>query len=814
MLELPMSRGSYPILLLLAMALPGAARAIGLGEIHVDSALNEPLQAQIDIVGATRDDLAALTAKIANREVFQRYGADRPSFLNTATFKVGLNAQGHPVLNVRSVEAFTDPVVSFLVDLHYGNGELIREYSLLLDPAGLAQARAEATAAAVSQATAAVVSQATVAAARTVSGSLTTAHTTTPTTDTTARGTRKRRSAQDSGTAPTVDNLSGAQHRVTAHDTLRSIARHAGARTEPQAQRLMIAMFRANPDAFDGNINLLHLGAVLNIPSAEAVEAIDPSEARKEVRAQMTAWRLEGRPSTARRAAAAATPTATVGEVAHTAATASPTTTTAPASEPTADALKSRVASLELALDTMRQQLTQLTGHNATASATPVAPAVATAPRAATPQAAAPQDGSVAAATTAPQVQVMREAPPAASAAAPALPTAASASHTTLFAAMAGSLAVLLGGFGFMRRRAQRSKSIFAGGMSAAEIDAVHPPGAADAPAKADAAPKPKPVQSQRITVREIPDPPIVSEIKQRELSEESDQNMFVDTEALERSYLDSLGIDTHGVQEHLGERHPDEELSPEMADTTQEFPEDSLLEATTALLDEDTASLHNTASFAALSREATGARDATGLDTVAIDASDLEAELRDADPNTVVLDNLQAHSEAFEEAQALDDDDDDTLSQPPSVNYPLPPRVSLTGSNPIAIDATPPGATALDYNLLDLDATAQHVQMPSELNDHVVVSERRTNIIDVLKQAIDRDPHRRDLRMKLLETYYSAASMNQRAFLEVVRKLARDRDFLSGDDWKKVMMMGRDIAAEDILFADPIKDDDLADCA
>src|SRR5580658_5623678 len=144
-----MSRGSYPILLLLAMSLPGAARAIGLGEIHVDSALNEPLSAQIDIVGATRDDLAVLTAKIANRDVFQRYGADRPSFLTSATFKVGLNAQGHPVLNVRSAEAFTDPVVSFLVDLHYGNGELIREYSLLLDPASFAQTRTEATAATV-----------------------------------------------------------------------------------------------------------------------------------------------------------------------------------------------------------------------------------------------------------------------------------------------------------------------------------------------------------------------------------------------------------------------------------------------------------------------------------------------------------------------------------------------------------------------------------------------------------------------------------------------------------------------------------------
>lgn len=825
MLELPMSRGSYPILLLLAMSLPGAARAIGLGEIHVDSALNEPLQAQIDIVGATRDDLAVLTAKIANREVFQRYGADRPSFLNTAIFKVGLNAQGHPVLNVRSAEAFTDPVVSFLVDLHYGNGELIREYSLLLDPAGLAQARAQATETAVSQPTA--------AAAPTAFGSVTAAHTTTTTTDTAGRLTSKRRSAQAAATAPSVDTISGTQHRVTAHDTLRSIARRAGARTEPQAQRLMIAMFRANPNAFDGNINLLHLGAVLNVPSTEAVEAIDPSEARKEVRAQMTAWRLEGRPSTARRAAATATPTAAVAAVAHTVAPASPAIVTAAASEPTADALKSRVASLELALDTMRQQLTQLTGHNAaTAAAAPVAPvAVATAPQATAPQTVAPQAmaphaSAVAPATPVPQVQVMRDVPPAAATpAAPALPTAASgSSHTTLFAAMAGSFAVLLGGFAFMRRRARHGKSNFAEGISTVAIDPVHTPGAAAAPAKADAAPKPKPVQSQRITVREIPDPPIVSEIKQRELSEESDQNLFVDTEALERSYLDSLGIDTHDVQEQPGEQHTHAELSPEMADTTQELSDDSLLDATTALLDEDTATLNNSASFAALSREATGTRDATGLDTVAIDTSDLEAELRDADPNTVVLDNLQAHSEAFDEAQALaqaeheldgdEDEDDDTLNQPPPLNYPLPPRVSLTGSNPIAIDATPPGATALDYNLLDLDATAQHVQMPSELNDHVVVSERRTNIIDVLKQAIDRDPHRRDLRMKLLETYYSTASMNQRAFLEVVRKLARDRDFLSGDDWKKVMMMGRDIAAEDILFADPIKDDDLADCA
>jgi hypothetical protein len=119
----------------------------------------------------------------------------------------------------------------------------------------------------------------------------------------------------------------------------------------------------------------------------------------------------------------------------------------------------------------------------------------------------------------------------------------------------------------------------------------------------------------------------------------------------------------------------------------------------------------------------------------------------------------------------------------------------------------------SLDYNLLDLDATAQHVQMPSEINDHAVVEERRMNIVDVLKTAIDRDPNRRDLRMKLLETYYNAAAANRRSFLDIVKNLSRERDYLSAEDWKVVMKMGREIAPEDILFADP-DSGDLANCA
>jgi hypothetical protein len=128
---------------------------------------------------------------------------------------------------------------------------------------------------------------------------------------------------------------------------------------------------------------------------------------------------------------------------------------------------------------------------------------------------------------------------------------------------------------------------------------------------------------------------------------------------------------------------------------------------------------------------------------------------------------------------------------------------------------------TKLDYNLQDLDQTAQHVQMPSVLHERAIVKERRTNLVDVLKMAVEREPDRRDLRMKLLETYYAAAAANRRGFLELVQKVARDRTRLGEGEWEKIAFMGKEIAADSTLFsagsefsADSEADDELADCA
>lgn len=124
------SRRLIPVLLLF----PGSAFALGLGEVKLNSALNQPLNAEIALVAAAPDEVESLRASLASRETFARYGLDRPAFLSNLSLKAGKSASGEPVIVLRSNEAITEPFVTVLVEVSWNRGRLLREYTLLLDP--------------------------------------------------------------------------------------------------------------------------------------------------------------------------------------------------------------------------------------------------------------------------------------------------------------------------------------------------------------------------------------------------------------------------------------------------------------------------------------------------------------------------------------------------------------------------------------------------------------------------------------------------------------------------------------------------------
>src|ERR1700722_566401 len=120
--------------LLLALLLPGATLALGLGDIHLKSALNAPLDADIDVVGAGPDELSGLKATLASRETFGRYGLDSPAFLGGVTLESQKTADGRTVIHMHSADAINEPIATLLVEVNWARGHLVREYTVLLDP--------------------------------------------------------------------------------------------------------------------------------------------------------------------------------------------------------------------------------------------------------------------------------------------------------------------------------------------------------------------------------------------------------------------------------------------------------------------------------------------------------------------------------------------------------------------------------------------------------------------------------------------------------------------------------------------------------
>ncbi len=663
-----MSRGQNPLVLMMALSMPAAAHALGLGEISVDSALNEPLAADIEIVGASPEDLAGLSAAVANKDTFAHFGADRPAFLASTSFKVAQDAGGRPILAIRSSESFTEPLVNLVLDLRWHNGELVRQYTLLLDPATIRQAAQPMTPAAAPTARTSALAPVPALASASASAS-TSAPVSAPAAS----------PAVESAHAPIARRT---HLKVGAKATLRGVAWRVGARSEPDLERLMLAIFRANPNSFEGNINRLKRGAILNIPAAADVAAISRGEAGREIQAQMSAWHA---------------PSADTAVV---------------AASDEAAALSRRIRSLESGLHDMQARMDH--EHDKMLSLQARLRYVETpAP------VAAPAPGS---------------------AAVPSRPIAASIAGS--FALLAAALAAIY--WRATRRGRAPAPTRYERAEPTASEPALEPSKVAESGEfrVLRAAHEPQ-TPAHPVTTEEsswVPADPIAESAAESAAAGAATALMLRDAQAAAEKRREAEEVER--LREELANAKLQEEIAAAWASATAEMATVEPDTAATALLP-------------------------TGNTTETSDTAD-----------TV---NLGADLGA---------------APGPATTQ----RVDITN---------------LDYNFMDLDMTAQHVQMPSVLHEHVVVKERRTNLVDVLRMAIAREPERRDLRIKLLEVYYAAAATNRKGFLDVVEKLARERDELPEGAWEKISSMGRQIAADTELFAEETTvNAKLADCA
>ena len=276
----------------LALALGTShAYALGLGQIEVKSTLNQPLVAEIPVLLNSPGEADRLAVRLASPDAFARIGLDRPTLqAANLSFEVQTDARGRKVIRVTTPNTVSDPFLSFLLEVDWGNGRMLREYTVLLDPPSMAPVSASAPA---------VARPAPEPVAARAEPLLETpppmpepapapvpAPAPEPVAAVPVEPSHVPPAQQESYPAYGTDT-----YAVGAGDTLWSIAQRSRPDESVTINQMMMALLRANPEAFVGNnINRLKKGAVLRIPGRDETTVLVAAEAAAQVREQMQGW--------------------------------------------------------------------------------------------------------------------------------------------------------------------------------------------------------------------------------------------------------------------------------------------------------------------------------------------------------------------------------------------------------------------------------------------------------------------------------------------------------------------------------------------
>lgn len=270
-----------------------SAEAAGLGRLTVQSALGQPLRAEVEVTSVSPDEAESLKARIASPEAFSRVGLQYKEALSGVRMDVE-NRGGRYFIKVTSSRPINDPFVDLVVELSWASGTFSREYTFLLDPPtqqNANQANRSGNAPVAGAATAAAATGAAASgsnAVRTIDPA-------------TGRLVNQERGAQGRSQAASQpaeakqqpaaqakggrdSSSEGGTVTVGQGETLGMIA----ARVRPASATLdqtIVAIYRTNPTAFiQNNPNLIRQGRTLTIPSEGEIAAIDSTEAGRQLR--------------------------------------------------------------------------------------------------------------------------------------------------------------------------------------------------------------------------------------------------------------------------------------------------------------------------------------------------------------------------------------------------------------------------------------------------------------------------------------------------------------------------------------------------
>lgn len=269
-------KSTFKLALAVALALGSSpAWALQLGQIRVKSALDEPLVAEIPVQLDNLAEAQGLSVGLASEADFARAGLSRLSVMDLH-FSVVTDSTGHKIVLVTSNQPVGDPYLDFLLQVNTAKGRQLREYAVLLDPLIASTPPTEEEASASAQETAAA--------------PLAPAPQTLTPQGPSAPAPQPANAPPPAAVSP--NPVRNGQYTVAHGDTLYRLAKQMRPDPQVSVDQMMLALKQTNPEAFyRDNINNLKSGAILRIPTHDAIDATSAAEARAQVHRQYEDWR-------------------------------------------------------------------------------------------------------------------------------------------------------------------------------------------------------------------------------------------------------------------------------------------------------------------------------------------------------------------------------------------------------------------------------------------------------------------------------------------------------------------------------------------
>lgn len=258
----------FVVSLLCAILLfPLTAQTAGLGGVSVFSSLGQPLDAEVEVTATSEKELSKLSVHLAAPEAYQQAGltySPQFSYLHLAIVEL---AAGRRVIRVTSTRPITESFVTLLIELQWGTGKFLREYTFLLDPPGLNPIQKTPNS---------LIRKGSFLGVEKERQSVFDAG------NTHAKKILNQKPGEKTVASQSPTDGKPPQVTVKPGDTLADIA----GKIKPAnvtSNQAIISIYDSNPDAFFGSIHQLRANTTLNIPSKEEMLSLGVQEAHKRV---------------------------------------------------------------------------------------------------------------------------------------------------------------------------------------------------------------------------------------------------------------------------------------------------------------------------------------------------------------------------------------------------------------------------------------------------------------------------------------------------------------------------------------------------